>query len=144
MLSSHLIRRSSAISKKVLLPKFPNTSFLCPCPFHQMQPSGFREIWVSYNSAAEELSILGRYDVSFSKYTQFATLGAVCDPWRSVERLARGRTVPGSNSSGCVIFRTRPDRSCGPQWIPGQSRRYSDRGVAFITHPHPTPMLKKE
>ena len=144
VLSSHLIRRSRAISKKLLPPKFPFTSFSCSCLSPQMQPSAFREIWVSYSSPAEESSILGRCIVSLSKHKQFATVGAVLDPWRSVERLAMGRTIPGSNSGGCMIFRTRPDRSCGPKWIPGHFRKYRGRGEAFTTHPHPKPRLKKE
>jgi len=60
-----------------------------------------------------------------------------------------GWAVRGSNPGGGEIFPTRPDRALGPtllpvQWVPGPfPGEYGGRCVAFTTHPHLAPRLKK-
>ena len=68
---------------------------------------------------------------------------------QSLQRLDTGWTVRGSNPGGGEIFRTCPDRPCGPPSLlyngyrvfPGGGKR---PGVALTTHPHLAPRLKKE
>jgi hypothetical protein len=56
------------------------------------------------------------------------TFQRVCRIAQSVQQLATGWTVRGSNPVGGEIFRTCPDRPCEPtqppvQWVPGLYRR---------------------
>jgi len=68
---------------------------------------------------------------------------------QSVELLAMGCTVQGSNFGGREIFRTRPDRRWSPlstttTVIRFLSGGYCGRGVALTAQRHIAPRLKKE
>jgi hypothetical protein len=68
---------------------------------------------------------------------------------QSVQRLATGWTVRGSNPGGGDILRSRPDRPWGPSSLLYNGYRVSfpgvkRRGVELTTHPHIAPGLKKE
>jgi hypothetical protein len=68
---------------------------------------------------------------------------------QSVQRLATGWKVRGSNPGGGEIFRTRPDRHWGPLTLLYNGYRVSFPGVKRpgrgVDHPpHLPPMLKKE
>ena len=66
---------------------------------------------------------------------------------QAVQRFPTGWTVRGSNPVGGEIFRTRPDRPCGPP-RPLYNGHFAGvkrpERVALKTHPHPAPKLKKE
>jgi hypothetical protein len=60
---------------------------------------------------------------------------------QSVQRLATGWTVRGSNPGGGEIFHTHPNRLWGPpsplySRYRVSSRGLSGQGVALTTHPH--------
>jgi hypothetical protein len=68
---------------------------------------------------------------------------------QSVQRLATGWKIRRSNPGGIQIFRTRPDRPCGPPRLlyngylvsfPG----VNDEGMVLTAHHHLAPRLKKE
>ena len=68
---------------------------------------------------------------------------------QSVQRIATDWTVRRSNPSGGEIFRTCPDRPCGPPSLPYNGYRVSFPGVKRpgrgVDHPpHLAPRLKKE
>ena len=67
---------------------------------------------------------------------------------QSVQRLATGWTVRGSNPGGDEIFPTRPDRPCGPPGLLYNGYRVFPGGKVVgrgVNHPpHLAPMLKKE
>jgi hypothetical protein len=87
---------------------------------------------------------VGRLKVKFS----LSTLRKKAAIAQSVQRLATGWTVQRSNSGGDEIFRTLPDRQCGPP-----SFLYKEYCVCFpeinqsgrgVDHPHPSNAEVKE
>ena len=61
---------------------------------------------------------------------------------QSVQRLATGWTIRGSNPGGGEIFRTRPDRPWGPLSLPYNGYRVFP--VTLTTHHHLVLRLRKE
>jgi hypothetical protein len=60
---------------------------------------------------------------------------------RSVQRLATGWTVRGSNPGGGEIFRTRPHRVWGPHYL---LYKMGNGSLPGVKRPYLAPMLKKE
>ena len=84
-----------------------------------------------------------------SVWMQFTAVDACAGIAQSVQRLATGWTVRGSNPGGGRDVRTRPDGPRGPpsllyvgyQVFPGSKAAGC---VALTTHPHLAPRFKKE
>jgi hypothetical protein len=78
--------------------------------------------------------MLGKY----RKFQSYCWAGIA----QSVQRLATGRTVRGSNPGGGEIFRTRPDRLWGPPSLLYNGYRLSFPGVKRpgrgVNHPPPS------
>ena len=67
----------------------------------------------------------------------------------TVQRLATGLTIRGSNPGGVEIFHNRSERPWGPPSLLYNIYRVffggkGGRGLALISHPHLAPRLKKE